>query len=506
MAADCGMKKKRYRTQFCQASLELPSPRKKMLVKEFKYLSPCKSNRGSCLKSSRKPAKFDEHQVETGFACETNYSFQLHDGVFSPCRDAVDQENCRHLERPDGGVYFAEHNFLEDNFTTERSNGHVDCIGGTGCNGVSLKLDVDMPDISQLSGGLFADCFEVGDAEQGIRETLREEKPFVRGCSSRRDLLSDRALSSSHKRFRYYETWLGHVDRGDIGETDNTNHLFDSWQEERPSVRSITRRLAQDDMSMDADIPARDSMQLFSVTKECFDKDRDIKPESDDHSQKCESKHVTFKPKWSCVTPNPYKKIVPREGEHFMDDYVLEKNFERASYAYSADREDTDSISGNAGMQNNFDWGECSSSRCMESDFKDYGSSQNDICNFHNDTSDYDLFPVSFDKYSNEIRKYGIEACEKNKSITSCELLHHVPTATWVDEDKDQRTLFSCHGKTHRKRPRRSRSAPPHYRGKKKFLASNSSLNVEAGNSQIATVHDAPILKGIDSVQVTYRI
>lgn len=457
--------------------------------------------------------EFDEHQVETGFACESNYSFQLHDGVLSPCRETVDQENGRHLETPDGKVSYAEDYFLENNFTTERSNEHVDCIIGTRSNDVFLKLDADMSDILASSGELSVDCFEVSNNVEEISENLKGEKSFLQSCSSRRDLLSDRAFSASDKgfefqidRFRNQEKWLGHVDRVDIGEVDDSSQIFESWQDERASIWSSPRLITQHDMCMGPDITARDSMQLFPIIGECFDEDRDLLPDSDDHFRECGSRHVSFKSKWSCLTPNPFMKTILREAEHFIDEDLLEKNFKIASYDYSADREDKDCISGYGSMRNNFGWGNCSTSRCMESGLKDYGSSQGDICNFQVDNLDYDLFPKCFDEYSDEIKWSSLEACGKNRSMTGTEPSHHISSTLCVDEDKDRRAQISCHEKAYGKRPRRSLSAPPLYRGKKKFLASNSGLNMEAGNTQIATTYDAPTLKGIALVQIAFRI
>lgn len=492
-------KRKRHQTRFSEAALDVPLPqRKKMLTESSNHMSPCSSNIFAGLKLSRSTSE-TENQAKTTSSCQTKYSAQLCDDLVS-CGEAIDQENGCHLETPAGKVYFAEDYLFEDKFTKKRSNEHLDPLKDAKCNNLSLIVDAGVNDTSIVSES--AHCFEVSNDVGVISDTLNKGKYFLRGCSSRRGLSPVRAFPLS-KRVDYkynasgnQEECSDHAGKVDFRVVDGSNPILESWKDERASMWCSPRFTNEDDMFMGPDITAKDPVQLFQIGTS-FDEDSDLSLDLANQFAKYDSRPSASKFGRSCVAPESSSETKLMEADHFSNEAVHE-HCKFATYRYLGGKEGKDCFSGFDNTRNNFGHLNCfASSRMEDSGIVDYPSSEKDMCNFDIDDVDYNLLPNVFD---DEMKQLCSKSFGRDKDSSAAALSNK--TRINIDANYDGRSEIRAGEKACGKRSR-SQSAPPYYRGKKKFSVLNSLSYTGEINTEVVSTRGASITNGTASIKVS---
>ncbi|XP_028112896.1 DNA mismatch repair protein MLH3-like [Camellia sinensis] len=167
--------KRRCRIYNHHASFGLLSPQLEMPTKESDHMFHWKDNRFSCQDAS-------EHQIRLGSLYQTDYSFQLCDGLLAPSRVTVNQKSASYLQATDHNVFSSEDHFLGNKFFGEkRSSEHTDYILGSRLEDIHFNVDASISNGFNGSA-LSPDCFEIGDDVDKISEDL---KPFLHNCSCR---------------------------------------------------------------------------------------------------------------------------------------------------------------------------------------------------------------------------------------------------------------------------------------------------------------------------------
>lgn len=408
-------------------------------------MSACGDGIFSGQKSSRSALEVEENQTELGFACQTDYSFD-------PFKATANIENNNHLWASDSNVPIAEDQFLENALTIEIPNEHMARTLGSGWE--DTEVDANMSYGLKVSG-LAADCFETG---HNVEEVIGNHNKFsMRSCSSRRSLQSDGALSASDEGFEFQidgfrtkRKWPDHDYRPDIGEFYNDNQNIEPWE----NKAAIT-------WAMGSKLLARNTKKSLSIVGDYFAEASDIPTFSVEQTRK-------FGPtnRSSCSELSPFSPVslfrTKLEGiENFTHEDVPEGGFKYdrgVEYDYFADRKLKD----------------CSN-------LEDCTDCKVDIFDFHR----HNLDDISFPKCSDKTDWFGLDLCGKDYDNTRAAPLHYISSFTYVDEDKNQMAQIRYQDRIYdtAKRPRRSHSAPPFYRGKKKFFGLTNCANSQGAVS-----------------------
>uniref|UniRef100_A0A5B7BWE8 Putative DNA mismatch repair protein MLH3 isoform X1 n=2 Tax=Davidia involucrata TaxID=16924 RepID=A0A5B7BWE8_DAVIN len=505
--------KKRCRIQNHQASFGLPSHQLKMLTEESDHMSHWKDSKSCCRKSCRNASEFREHQTGIGFDCQTDYSFQSCDGSFAQCRVTENEEGSSHMWAHDNNIFCAEDHFFGNKlFPIERSNEYTNNVLGSRWEDTRLKVGANMSN-GLTECALSCDCFEFGDDMDKVSKNLK--KPFLQSCSSRSSLPPDEVSFASDEGFQFqiggFRTkWkrLDSGDRVDLGELDDSNQRSDFlprtlWQNEEESSWSSPRLVTKCDMHTGLEFLSRDSIKSLPVAGECFAEENDLLPDSATQIGKFGSSHWSFYSKWSSVTSDPLLGTKPLDVECFIEEDALERHIKydnSARHDYWADRGGRDNVLSSNTMQNNFICENRSSLSCtnISTDFKGYTGSKEDICEFLQGYNQDDVFfPSGSDAFTDETEWLCLDSRGKDRTKNCAVPSHHSPSSIYIDKDENQRNQLIYQEEKYicKRRPRRSHSAPPFYKGKKTFFALNNQITMEAGKPNAQSIHDAPTLR-----------
>ncbi|KAH7848391.1 hypothetical protein Vadar_002232 [Vaccinium darrowii] len=399
-------------------------------------------------------SEFGEHQTGLGFDCEVDYSFQSCDG----------------LQEPDTNVFPAKDHFTKnDVFAEEKSkdfildssleDGHLnmDCHKSNGYTGCALSFK----------------CSKRGNGVDNVSHNVT--KPFLRHCSARESLDRESLVSSDGFDFeidglRTKRKRLEPYDQVDIGEVDDIDQRFD-----------------------------------FGQRNQWLDEVVDDSPFG--------SSDWPFASKQSPVMSDPSSLTKPLVVEHFFGENALESCIKcdiGARYDYLEDWEIKDHIFHfDNTMQDSSTNGNCSLSRWTNkySDSKSYDSFSGDSRAFLQHRELYDaICPKYSDVLTDDTEWFCFDSHGKHNGNLR-PMSHHISSSVYMDKDENQKTQFTYQEREYvcKKRPRRSNSAPPSYRGKKKFVAL-SNLVMEDGKTKIhTTIDDVPTSEETSELKYSQR-
>ncbi|XP_059437767.1 DNA mismatch repair protein MLH3 isoform X3 [Corylus avellana] len=472
--------KKKRRIKNHKASLDIFSSPSDMLTKEVDHLSHAGKDRIPFVNLHKNSAEVKEQQIQVGFVCQTDYAFQSWDGLEAKC---VPTATCKF----DNQLLASDNNFLsmEDHFLENRANDNVDnCL--TSAWGIeSLKDD---PDVINESAGVALSCDLIG---RGIK------KPLLQGCSSRRSLPLERALFVNDEGFEFQRDcfrndWqqAGAHDRANFFEVDSSNQSFDFltrtfWQGKASCPQAFTREITKCEVLADFDFPSRDFVKSIPSYAEQFIGEDFIESDSITEIGNFGSSHQTSNSDWCSPTSDPLFQSTHWDVEHFKDENAYggsSHSGESASCRHFVDYGKMDCKSHYGIMPKGSSHDNCSSScRYNILDFNDCADSSREFCKLlqrHN--RDYKFSPEHPDILPNEIGRLYVDSC--------------VNDFTGINRYKRQRDLMrkqECEpDHVSKERSRRSRSAPPFYRGKRKFFSWNHPSIMKAGKPKAKTFHN----------------
>ncbi|CAL5326485.1 unnamed protein product [Camellia sinensis] len=313
--------KRRCRMYNHRASFGLLSPQLEMPTEESDHMFHWKDNRFSCQDAS-------EHQIRLGSLYQTDYSFQLCDGLLAPSRVTVNQKSASYLQATDHNVFSSEDHFLGNKFFGEkRSSEHTDYILGSRLEDAHFNVDASISNGFNGSA-LSPDCFEIGDDVDKISEDL---KPFLHNCSCRRSLPVDWASPASSEGFDFRINGFGakrkSLEPNDwvcVGEIDDNNQRFDFlpvtlWQDEAASAWSSPGPMSKCDVLTAGE--------------------NDLPPDSIARVGEFFSSRQSLKSEWSSVMSDPLFRTKSQNVDNFFDENALERRIKYDNrYDYLAER------------------------------------------------------------------------------------------------------------------------------------------------------------------------
>lgn len=487
--------KKKSRIKNHKASLDIFSSPSDMLTKEVDHLSHAGKDRIPFANLHKNSAEFKEQQIQVGFVCQTDYAFQSWDGLEAKC---VPTATCKF----DNQLLASDNNFLsvEDHFLESRANDNVDnCL--TSAWGIeSLKDD---PDAINESAGVALSCDLIG---RGIK------KPLLQGCSSRRSLPLERALFVNDEGFEFQRDsfrndWqqAGAHDSTNFFEVDSSNQSFDFltrtfWQGKASCPQAFTREITKCEVLTDFDFPSRDFVKSIPSYAEQFIGEDFIESDSITEIGNFGSSHQTSNSDWCSPTSDPLFQSTHWDVEHFKDENACggsSYSGESTSCRHFVDYGKMDCKSHYGIMSKGSSQDNCSSScRYNILDFNDCADSSREFCKFlqrHN--RDYKFSPEHPDILPNEIGRLYVDSC--------------VNDFTGINKYKRQRDLMrkqECElDHVSKERSRRSCSAPPFYRGKRKFFSWNHPSITKAGKPKAKTFHNTLTYSGSFVIELPFK-
>ncbi|XP_058187200.1 DNA mismatch repair protein MLH3 isoform X1 [Rhododendron vialii] len=416
---------------------EIPKRRREMQPEESDIMYYPKGNRFTHCNAS----EFEEQQTGLGFDCEVDFSFQSCDGS----------------QAPDTNVFSTKDHFMQNEiFAAEKSKDNTDFILDYSLENGHLNMAGDKSN-GYTGSALSFDSSEICNEVDNFSNYFT--KPFLRHCSTwktpdRESLVSSEGFDFQMDGFR---TKRKRLERNlvDVGEMDDIDQRFafgqrNQWLDEVADVSH------------------------FGSSDRPFDSEHS--PVMSDSSFLTKSLGV----------------------EKFFGENALEScvKYDIGSrYDTLEDWEIRDhSFRFNDTIQNSSTHGNCSPSRWtnMCSDSKSCESFSGDslgICQQH---KPYDaVYPEDLDVLSDDREWLCLDSHGKhngNLHATS----RRFSSAINRDKVENQKDQLTYHEKEYvcKKRPRRSHSAPPFYRDKKKFIALNDHLVMSDGKTKIHPASD----------------
>ncbi|KAG2695162.1 hypothetical protein I3843_07G002300 [Carya illinoinensis] len=469
--------KKKGRVKNHKASLDIFSSPSEML-KEFDHLSDIEHDGIPCTNLHKNSAAFKEQQNEMGFVCQNDYAFQSWDGLETKC---IPSATCKY----ENHLLTSDNNFLsiEDNCLKNRSNDDVENSLSSAWGVEFLKVD---PVASSELAGTALSCDLVG------RDI---EKPFLQVCSSQQRLPLERALFANDDGYEFQRdgfrtNWKQRIahDSVDVLEFEGTKQSFDllprtQWQEDASCSQSFTREIKKVDVPAHFDFPSRAFAKSIPSYAEHFIEEDVLEYDSVvRHLGKLGSSHSD----WCPLASESLFLAAPWDFEHLRDENALKESphsGESAGYGHLVSQGKSDCKSGfhitPKGSRQKY----CTST-CLYNkvDFDDYACFSRNSCKF---------FPRVNQEY-----KFSLECANILPDDTGwLNLESEAKDYTRVDKYESQRDTMGYQDSEQdcvpKKRSRRGLSAPPFYRGKRRFFSLNCPSIMNAGKPGAKIFHNA---------------
>ncbi|KAF5453802.1 hypothetical protein F2P56_023521 [Juglans regia] len=471
------IEKKKCRVKNHKASLDIYSSPSEML-KEFDHLTEIEHDRIPYANLHKNSAEFREQQNEMGFVCQNDYAFQSWDGLEAKC---IPSATCKY----ENHLLTSDNNFLsiEGNCLKNRSNDDVGNSLSSAWGVEFLKVD---PVVSNELAGIALSCDLVG------RDI---EKPFLQVCSSQRRLPLERALFANDDGYEFQRdgfrtNWKQRSAYGgdDVLEFEGTKQSFDllprtQWQEDASYSQSFTREIKKVDVPADFDFPSRafgksiPSYAEHFIEEDVLEYDSAVK-----HLGKLASSHSDRCPlaSDSLFLANPWGFKHLRDGNALRES---PHSGESTGYGHLVSKGKSDCKSSFDIMPKGSRQEYCTST-CLYNkvDFDDYACFSRNSCKF---------FPRVNQEY-----KFSLEHANILPDDTGwLNLESEAKDYTRVDKYESQRDTMgyqdSEQDRVPKKRSRRSLSAPPFYRGKRRFFSLNCPSIMKAGKPGAKIFHNA---------------
>lgn len=492
--------KRQCRIQNCLLGC-LSSPME-LLTEENDHFSCRKENKIPFQKLRNDTSEFEGQLNNIGFVHQIDCSFQSLDDSPSKCISGV-HSHTEHLELPDDNFFITKNNFLENKFTVlESSFDHVeDKILGSTWGNESLNVDHDM------GNGFSALSCNSYEFRNGVEEASKDfKKPTLQSCSLRRSLLSDWESDKFEFQIDGLRTRQRQIDH---------NKSFDffpgtAWQEEASSDWPSPSLVTKPEMCTGLDFMSRDSLKSLSTYRERFAVDNNLPPDSVEQSGKLGSGHLSLNSECCSMVSQSLFQTTPWDVEHFTHENTPQGGLgsdRNVSYEHFIDSESGEWIFSHDIMPSSSSQENCSSSSCINTGLglKDYTVPSRDIYRLLKENNLDNIFtPRHSDILSIETDWLYSKSCGKdnnnNRTVPSCS----IPLSTYIhkDENKKERLRYQNCGQIHASKERsRSHSAPPIYRGKRKFLALNDHWTMESKKVDVIDIHDAPTFPETDELK-----
>ncbi|XP_020532764.1 DNA mismatch repair protein MLH3 isoform X2 [Jatropha curcas] len=441
---------------------------------------------GFCMNIS----EFKEQETDTEFLCHSDYTLQSWNGYLSKHASTINQKSDNHLWTSDDNFLSSGDYFLEDRFTARQRSSDYEQGDTLGLEWQSESPKITSVEIKEFSGGPFSlDYHKFGDE---LEVSKNNEKPFLKSCSSQRSMPLDRSLFKSEEGLEFpindFKTKRRRVcfdEKVHILKIDARDHRFDiipgaMQQHEATCSQKFPVLSMGVDMPAGFDSLSRACEKSFSFHGKLCAEEKGLGSDSFVPFDSSVSCYQSGNSEWHSLTTDALFKKTSSAVEHSSDDNSYEwraRLGKRESCWHFADGEETEES--------------CSykmaSNRSNEDNFiSKHASTMSDV-------KDHSATPIDFSK---PLQGYNLndELSLEHSDVSVCEtewLQLDLYSGGLKSDDKyeNQENQLRCRdwkqGKFPKERCRRSRSAPPFYRNKKRFISLSHHSTMKEGNAQL---------------------
>ncbi|XP_060192073.1 DNA mismatch repair protein MLH3 isoform X2 [Lycium barbarum] len=494
------IRKKRCRSQSCKATLELPSPQPKKLTEEYTVRREIRSSHNILWESAS-----EKRDSESRFLCQTESSSRSIDESLAHCTVGVDWKSRSSAQPFSSNIFstgddFMDNKFLDNKFKASASSSYKsDCLLGSGWEDQSLTIVAGR----STEDALFRESLELDDSSNLMHD---RRKPFMRSCSLRRNLIHDGASFDSDEDIKFescdYRTKQNLLEDDysvEFEVVDDVNQVLNQRSPRGKEIyfENFSRCKTQSKALRRSNFLSTDS-EKSSLTKDILDEDNhlmDFVKQTENYGSSLPS----FSPEMSPLLPDPLLGT----RFHDVDPCIAENGIETSNKDKIGVLYNFGNLEHNLFVPaiNNLEKEDCLFPNPAEFDLN------SDACSREDKGSIGGLDP--WDVYSSGPSEFYYDGDDLSHIHSHGEenfsnyLTPRAMLSSRVDGDSHKWIDAGNRGKTDElvRKSRRSRSAPPFHQGKKKFFATSDSSTKAAGNDNLKTVHDVPLMPETKAVR-----
>ncbi|KAJ4837932.1 hypothetical protein Tsubulata_022525 [Turnera subulata] len=449
-----------------QPSCYLGSSSFDMLTKEVNHILSSEyvevPSREFCMNGS----EFKEKQDDESTICQSDYSFQLWDNSFCKRTPKVTKERDSTLLESD--VSFLCSNDIKDMISdTEKFCDQMEGFI------VSSDRQCVTPEIGLRARNGYVENFlssQYQELSNEIEDEKRNRKPFLRSCSSQRSQPLDRAWSIKHEGSEYpVDSYYGkrrRVCAGEIfdhPEADFSNQTFDAfpqtlWQDKGLCIQKFPSHPVRVNASVDFDVSSGASMKPSLHHADPLSGERGIASSSSE---------------WFSAIPDALCEATAWDDRDFNYDNAHKGSVNLDTRP--SDWDFADRMKSDLKFEDEIALQDCSQENCISSrkqsllDFNDYAYSSEDMCGFVQGHLEDELYLEHPDRSIGEKDRLPVNKYSEG----------HKRNDTFENRGRYSRHQYVQNDYVPRKQCRRSYSAPPFHRPKRKFISLNFHLKEE---------------------------
>ncbi|KAK6924577.1 MutL, C-terminal, dimerization [Dillenia turbinata] len=336
------------------------------------------------------------------------------------------------------------------------------------------------------------------------------EGPFLQSCSLQGNLPAEQALPAGHTGFELDSYEFKTQRRFKSGESirfvdsESSSQSMDSfsrtlWTSEEKSGQPPNKSIAKNKMLTDFDFLSSSYLSDRRLSAQGYD----LPFESVSQSSKLGSSYEPIHAEWLTMTSNPSPRTTGWDAGQFTDQNSLDESFtsDRSGTLghLNADEDDASvsNISWNCFSDKKFSFAGCTN---CKSDFDVFSGDKKQRWQYsHHRNSPVDmLLPNISDTSTDKIKFLSLDLGWEDEACNCVASANGNCSPLYMNNEKRRRVKIrnqsgelACNSKGE---PRRSLSAPPFCKGKRKFPQLLNCLTVTAGKFSFPTVRDTPAL------------
>ncbi|KAJ0097652.1 hypothetical protein Patl1_29279 [Pistacia atlantica] len=437
-------------------------------------------------------AELEEKNTEMESFCQTDYSFQSSDSLFARCLTTVPQNIDQHPWTADIYSSSKEDYLLDNSFAASgKSN---TCVED---ELMSFKFGKEYVKIEPVvSSGLSENAlnFHRDEFSHELETNMNIKKPYLSSCSSGKGLPFGGASFAGVEefeclidRFKYKRRRILSDERDDILEVDASDQGSDLyskslWQDEASCAQHVPKVMSKGDIPTSFDLLSRVSPKTFPSYGESFTEETSLLSDSNTRLGKSVSGHQSLNSEWCNRISDPFYQAASWDVGHFDNKNGLEGSSRLGKGANYGQLDDT--------LENcNFGYDIRLKSTNQENCTSIHTSTALDFKDYHQ-SSEY-FFKLLQEQ--NLPNRFSPE--HSDMLVDKTDWLRPVSYGQDFSKNENLRRQFRYDNRKpnpiSKERSRRSHSAPPFHRHKRRFISLSHCSKMQAGESNINTFHCA---------------
>lgn len=482
MPVNCEIGRKRRRTQKWQASID-----------DCNTLPAWRKGQSSCEKSDGDASELEKHLIESSYVCDTNDA--VSSGFASPLHCGLEKSTKSHLDMQlYDNILSMEEMFWGNDCAADKSNRQVDNFLVSQGQNESFEED-DTLMYMPMGSSLSTDCHRIINNADVNQETL---KPHQRSSSRRASLVHHGRMDTDD--FTMQKNWMDYDEDIGIGEEGRVNHLLKDTYSPQSELRPIwpfSKCTSYSKIRSNLNLPLRDNESSL-IAAECSGEEKYLHYSLEDVNNYSSVLHSSTTD-WTLLASGNLFASKTRD----MDNVIVEKNLEsQFEYGkgtictYFPDGEEDCNFTLN--MKEDCDQGNCSMSRYADLSLNHglNSGSWRESGKFSKHKFRGSFFPNCSEIFADE-EDYGhLRLSSEDRVLDYSDPPNHRQPA--------QSNRVKCRGiqdrnqdnaHPHETMSRRSRSAPPFHKYRKKFVVLNDLLKRATANNNDSLLPGALLMQ-----------